>query len=141
MSNIKFKVWSNDEKKFLEGWETSQLVIRPLSGTVTDGATVPNVTLLQSTGLFDENHKEIFGGYIVEYNKNKYLVKYEIGSFMLIRLGYIVDIYDEFKGCWNDDVYPISQLYWNTESDEKYVNGLTIVGNIYENPELLEKDR
>lgn len=63
MREIKFRVWD----KALNCWYHSpQLVIRPYSGKVSDGSTVPNVELMQYTGLKDKNGKEIYEGDIVE---------------------------------------------------------------------------
>lgn len=44
----------------------------------------------------------------------------------------------QFKGYWNDNVYPLSQLYFEYENEEFTLHNLEIIGNIYENPELLK---
>lgn len=113
MRKIKFRVWDLDNK---EWYHSSQLVIRPYSGSVTDGATTPNVVLSQCTGVKDKNGKEIYEGDIVEYKTiyewdkkpiKRAKIVFENGMFS--SAGVIMDL-----------------------SRSK------IIGNIWENPELLE---
>nr|DAD99728.1 MAG TPA: YopX protein [Siphoviridae sp. ctR6G4] len=79
------------------------------------------IELMQSTGLFDRNGKEVFIGDIVKCTRGcsheVYLEKEYGGTF----IGGMPAIY--LKGL-------LSGYAW-TEDDE-------IIGNIYENPELLE---
>ncbi len=94
--------------------------------------------LMQYTGLKDKHGKEIYEGDIVERKGIKYQITLEIGSFLLVKIDENTDMYEEFVDCWNDHVYPLSQLYWNNSDEENHIYDLEIIGNIYENPELLE---
>ena len=97
--------------------------------------------LMQCTGLSDKNGKEIYEGdildlYVSSKKLYRYEVKYEIGSFMLVSQDEIFD----FPNVWNDYVYPLSQLYYEYQNEEDYIYQCEVVGNIYENPELLENN-
>lgn len=91
------------------------------------------------TGLKDKNGKLIYEGdildlYVSSKKLYRYEVKYEIGSFMLVSQDEIFD----FPNVWNDNVYPLSQLYFEYQNEENCIYQCEVVGNIYENPELLE---
>ena len=73
--------------------------------------------LCQFTGLLDKNGKEIYEGDIsFDWQGNPIVVRWEN------ELGSCGCCYDEFNGCGFISVF----------------EGLEVVGNIYENPELLE---
>ena len=80
------------------------------------------ITLMQSTGLFDRNGKEIFEGDILDYNGRKALVRWH-GSYA----SFIYRFVDELQKR-NAEWKPLYLAYMKCE----------IIGNIYENPELLE---
>lgn len=102
-------------------------------------AFIEKVPTLQCTGLKDKNGKLIYEGdildlYVSSKKLYRYEVKYEIGSFMLVSQDEIFD----FPNVWNDNVYPLSQLYFEYQNEENCIYQCEIIGNIYENPELLE---
>lgn len=95
--------------------------------------------IIQCTGLKDKNGKLIYEGdildlYVSTKKLYRYQVKFEIGSFMLVSQDEIFD----FKNVWNDYVYPLSQLYYEYQNEENYIDECEIIGNIYENPELIK---
>ncbi|EGO8121014.1 YopX family protein [Enterococcus faecalis] len=81
--------------------------------------------IMQSTGLKDKNGVEIFEGDIVQYRDGEYsylgIVKRDCYQFFI----------DGIKPDDNYDFIDVSNTFDGTSSLEK-------IGNIYENPELLE---
>ena len=80
------------------------------------------IKLMQSTGLKDKNGKEIFEGDIVDFKGRKAIIKWH-GAFASFIYRFI-DEPQERKSKWD----PLFLAYLKLE----------IIGNIYENPELLE---
>lgn len=90
------------------------------------------ITLMQSTGLFDKNGKEIFDGDIVR--TTRFLGRAdEIGGFYEYEKDY-VGVVKVLEGSWVIDTGIVAVRLWS-EIDESEV-----LGNIYENPELLEDE-
>ena len=83
---------------------------------------INEIELMQSTGLFDRNSKEIFEGDILDYRGRKALVRWH-GSYA----SFIYRFVDELQNR-NTEWKPLYLAYMKCE----------IIGNIYENPEFLE---
>ena len=96
-------------------------------------------TVGQYTGLKDNNGTKIFEGDIVEYNDGydyfKGEVTFENGAFG-IGCDEIIGI---SNGC-SDNFENLWQLFWNQEvTDEPMLYYCSVIGNIHDNPELLER--
>lgn len=88
------------------------------------------IELMQSTGFKDKNGKEIFEGDIVR--TTRFLGRAdEIGGFYEYEKDY-VGVVKVLEGSWVIDTGSVAVRLWS-EIDESEV-----LGNIYENPELLE---
>ena len=85
-----------------------------------------NVIIMQSTGLFDKSGKEIYEGDVVQFEDCS-----EASHFLYINTGIVEWCQGGFHVTNRDSV-----------SMEDLLDGdlleVTIIGNIYENPELLE---
>ena len=82
------------------------------------------IELMQSTGLFDKNNKEIFEGDVVRQVRTQPTTENET----------ITGVVTMLEGAWlimNDGEQLASYLWSETDENE-------IIGNIYENKELLE---
>lgn len=129
MREIKFRAWDKKEKRwFSPTIDSSGVAITEekheegcpsCGGTIRGTHTIeyPNdYELLQYTGLKDKNGKEIWEGDILLRSHYKYRVEFDGGAF---------GVYMKHYG-------------WKNLRDFKVEIG-EIVGNIYENPELLNK--
>jgi len=109
MRTIKFRAWSNDYKKMFYTEHSENLDLLPI------WIRCPNdYGLMQFTGLKDKNGKEIYEGDIVKWGNGKDAVNEVIYSgdrFMLYNLG----------------APSLARVSIDSE----------IIGNIYENPELI----
>ena len=82
------------------------------------------IELMQSTFLFDKNNKEIFEGDVVRQVRTQPTTENET----------ITGVVTMLEGAWlimNDNEQLASYLWSETDENE-------IIGDIYENPELLE---
>ena len=123
----KFRAWDKHSQKM---FANDELIIwnsfiyandgKKLSCDYLKGWSIDEEYLMQSTGLFDKNGKEIFEGDIVRFFDSLYTVFYDIeeGSYRLKP---------------HDDRWVVDYMS-NFSSEESF----EIIGNIYENKELLE---
>lgn len=114
----KFRAW-NSETKEIEVFKTYEEISELFLALSADDGFY---SIMQSTGLFDRNGKEIFEGDILDYRGRKALVRWH-GSYA----SFIYRFVDELQNR-NTEWKPLYLAYMKCE----------IIGNIYENPELLE---
>jgi uncharacterized phage protein (TIGR01671 family) len=114
MREIKFRAWSKDENKMLEPETLRYLVnLRPMSDEFS------GKEWMQFTGLKDKNGKEIYEGDIVESSDKEIGVVFweqETTSYVLSQ---------------SDD---IDDNHWSGLQE----GGWEVIGNTWENPELLK---
>lgn len=121
----KFRAWDKENQIMLDvsliDFKKRVLVGEHFEFGETNFISSDKIELMQSTGLFDRNGKEVFVGDIVKCTRGchheVYLEKEYGGTF----IGGMPAVY--LKG--------LNEGYAWTEAEE-------IIGNIYENPELLE---
>jgi len=129
MREIKFRAWNEVLEKMFSWSEflntnMKQTFIAPESTAMI---------LMQYTGLKDKNGKEIYEGDIVKIDKDvaemfqvnlKGVIKYIGGSFI---------VYDK-------STYSLLSTMYNL-TDCNYCLRGEVIGNIYDNPELLEEEK
>ena len=80
------------------------------------------IELMQTTGLFDKTNKEIFEGDIVVYKVRKAVVKWH-GSYASFIYRFVDELQERVS-----EWHPLFLAYYHFE----------VIGNIYENKNLLE---
>lgn len=134
----KFRTWIKTRKRMVEtddllciDYENEEIVTQEIYfvNGLPDERDIDNynfdeVELMQSTGLKDKNGKEIFEGDVVRQVRTQPTTENEI----------VLGIVTMIEGAWlimNDSEQLASYLWSETDINE-------IIGNIYENPDLLE---
>jgi len=128
---LKFRVWDTATKKMLSGFhlfgETTLIggihVWQQQEGEAigikrSNISALADLIIMQYTGLEDKNGKEIYEGDIVQRG----VVLFSNGKFQ----GYYYESNGGIAESWEDDLYK--------EKD------IEVLGNIYENPELMRDD-
>lgn len=120
----RFRAWLKNDKEMIEAdeihWDRGQLDF--VGDAITFMRKADEIELMKSTGLKDKNGQEIFEKDIVDYKGRKAIIKWHgsYASFIYI----FVDELQKRVADWK----PLYLSYYRFE----------VVGNIYENPELLE---
>lgn len=138
--DIKFRGWDSVNEVMLPvesiNFREGYVSLNEGDNSLTD--TLEMIELMQYTGLKDKNGKEIYEGDIVKL--------IPLNSERLKELGR--KWYEHLKvewGAYSDGEYVTNVETWmidiNPLSEELLDETVEVIGNIYENPELLEGER
>ena len=117
---IKFRVWDVKQNRWLDNESIEKL-------HYNYNYSEENLIFQQYIGMNDKNGKDIYEGDIVRYKVKYYfdkeynridIVNFIMGEFTPIPKNHIVE---------DDDFYSV------------YISDYEVIGNIYENPELIKK--
>ena len=141
MREIKFRAWDGKDKvmKFFNFFDIHCGIHHPnhwkdntgLACELTDIERYTN-GVMQYTNLKDKNGKEIYEGDIVEHGSCKTVVTFREGQFVGINKG------QNGRFIFTKTVEKKFELDAYTHENYPYKTTWKIIGNIYENPELIK---
>ena len=107
-------------------------------------------SICQYTGLSDKTGELIFQNEIVDFLGHRGIVKFECGSFGIAYKKHID--WDEIQAnimpitgcentlyaCKNDNYISLWEIYWNFNDEDDSLSTVEVIGNVFDNPDLLE---
>ena len=123
MREIKFRAWIATEKRMFTMYN---------EGFFAHAANNSDWPVMQFTGLFDKNDVAIYEGDIL--SPEAYLKRKEFHNEVVCRKGMF---------CFAPNITlhsPVKPLYKSLDLGDAAKNAYEIIGNIYQNPELLCKN-
>lgn len=124
MRQIKFRAWDFEIRKMIDHISLSPRIDEAIYGWGNNDVAT-SLYLMQYTGLKDKNGKEIYEGDIVDWDGDQFEIKYGI------------QLVDAFEGIG----FNLWSFYGRSEDIGKAIrlqSAIEVIGNIYENPELLK---
>jgi uncharacterized phage protein (TIGR01671 family) len=141
MNKIKIKIWDKKLNKMWEPIELSMLLSYLLFKKCPNSDLYMamkdhfiDMIFLQCSNKIDKNLKEIYQGDIVKYYEKNLIVGFANAHFMIFS-GKELD--DAYRGNHEDLWKALGDVSKENDSENKVL----VIGNIYENPELLNEQK
>lgn len=128
---IKFRIWRAPDEYTKVSWMESWDSLLNYSMSDIFQLDNPDDVLEQFTGLKDRNGKDIYEGDILAWHSNIYRKQDWIGLVKYRGAGFVVQ----------ESSRSFSTPDWLETACNKDANIIEVVGNIHENPGLLEADK
>lgn len=128
---IKFRIWRAPDEYTKVSWMESWDSLLNYSMSDIFQLDNPDDVLEQFTGLKDRNGKDIYEGDILAWHSNIYRKQDWVGLVLYRGAGFAVQESDK----------SYSSPEWLDCACRKDANIIEVIGNIHENPELLEADK
>ncbi|AEB73785.1 YopX family protein [Lentilactobacillus buchneri] len=128
---IKFRIWRAPDEYSKTFWMESWDSLMNYSMSDIFQLDNPDDVLEQYTGLKDANGKEIYEGDILAWHSNVYRKHDWVGVVLYRGAGFAVQESDK----------SYSSPEWLDCACRKDANIIEVIGNVHDNPELLEADK
>ena len=138
MREIKFRAWDTEEKEMLDWDKFFNLDIAQVFESKGSWGVYP----MQYTGLKDKNGVEIYEGDIDQAengDKNVIVFLLKAGTYCVMPMDIYLNNDYQNEAFSQEFMYGFGyDLFFDNLTPGKYLN---VIGNIYENPELLEETK
>lgn len=131
MNNLKFRAYFEQYERMIDNIgiiNQNMILVDFFNNNELEPIFITDkIYVMQSTGLFDKNGVEIFEGDIIRTYGNDYTPIYSKGIYMALNVSQIK--------------LPKENWSFSTQFNIVWRDGGEVIGNIYENKELLGNDR
>lgn len=109
-------------------------------------------TICQCIGLRDKNGKLIWENDVVDFLGHKGTIKFECGSLGIeyqknidweeiqANIMRVTGCENTLYACENDNYISLWEIYWNFNDEDDSVSTVEVIGNVFDDPELLESE-
>jgi len=145
MRDLRFRAWDKEEKEMLsyEDIDASDKDGNLMWGEILNGKH-PDIELMQFTGLHDKNGKEIWEGDILSFAGNitaDNSLGFEPNGYFYDEDDNHIVVWDIKQACWSLNFNPDEEWKYKRDTHGLMLDSssIEVIGNVWENPELLKE--